>query len=210
MNPDDISGMVNAIPLIMIYIVPGYIILRISNFQLSRKTEHNQYILVKSLVISFVFLSAAEAVWGIIFPGSHVLGDPVFRNAVILSSAAAGVLLSRFLTSILFEKLLLRLGIYKTLRAGIWSDVVDFEYGLWLMVYMSVDRVVYAGKLRRYVETENLGSYVVFLSNYTLYDYNADVLKDYVEDNDKWVALHSKDIGRIELFYHERSSKIAH
>ncbi|NLX87363.1 MAG: hypothetical protein GXY97_09500, partial [Clostridiales bacterium] len=49
-----------------------------------------------------------------------------------------------------------------------------------------------------------------FLSNYTLYNYNAEVLKDYVTDNDKWVSLHSKDIGRVELFYHQDSGKIRH
>jgi hypothetical protein len=202
--------MVAAIPLIMIYIVPGYIILRISNFQLSKKTEHDQYILVKSLVVSFIIVSAGETLWNLIFPGTQALASPAFRNTVIILSMTAGILWSKFLTGELFEKVLLRLGIYKTLRSGIWNGVVDFEYGLWLMVYIPADRVVYAGKIRKYVETGSNGSFVIFLSNYTLYDYKAEVLKDYVEFNDKWVALQSKDIGRLELFYHEKSSKIAY
>ncbi|MDD3297866.1 MAG: hypothetical protein WCS98_02080 [Bacillota bacterium] len=202
--------MINAIPHIMIYIVPGYIILKISHFQLSKKADHDQYILVKSLVVSFVFVSAGEALWGYLFPGVQALCNMAFRNTIIVSSAVAGFLWSKFLTSAFFERALYSLGIHKTLRSGIWGDVVDFEYGLWLMVYIPADRVVYAGKLRRYFETETIGNYVVFLSNYTLYDYNAEVLKDYVGDNDKWVTLHSKDIGRAELFYHENSGKISY
>ncbi len=210
MSPDDISGLIDAIPLLMIYIVPGYIILRISHFQLSRRADHDQYMLVKSLVVSFVLVSVEEAVWRFVFPGTQTLFTSAFRNTVIVSSVAAGILWSKFLISGFFEKILLRLGIYRPLRSGIWSDVVDFEYGLWLMAYMSEDKVIYVGKLRRYVEIEVYGNYVVFLSNYTLYDYSAQVLKDYVGDSDKWVALHSKDISRVELFYHEKSSKIAH
>jgi hypothetical protein len=210
MNLDNISAMVDAIPLILIYIVPGYIILRISNFQLSRKADHDQYVLIKSLVISFVFVSVEESIWNLVFPGTQTLCNPAFRNFVIASSLVAGFLWSRFLTSALFERTLVGLGIYKTLRSGIWSDVVDFEHGLWLMVYVPADKVIYAGKLRRYVEIETYGNYVLFLSNYTLYNYDAEVLKDYVADDDKWVSLHSKDIGRAELFYHENSSKIRH
>ncbi|MGI6704109.1 MAG: hypothetical protein ACOX42_08880 [Clostridia bacterium] len=210
MNLDNISGMINAIPLILVYIVPGYIILKISHFQLSKKADKDQYILVKSLVISFVFVSAGEAMWGYLFPDAQAMCSIVFRNTMIISSAVVGLLWSRFLTSTLFERILYSLGIHKTLRSGIWSDVVDFEYGLWLMVYIPADKVVYAGKLRRYSEIETHGNYTVFLSNYTLYDYNAETLKDYVEDNDKWVALNSKDIGRVELFYHPNSGKISH
>lgn len=210
MNLDNISGMVDAIPLIMIYIVPGYIILRISNFQLSKKADHDQYILLKSLVVSFVFVSLEETLWKLVFPGTQTLCSPAFRNTVIASSAAVGLLWARFLISERFERILFELGIYKTLRSGIWGGVVDFEYGLWLMVYIPADKVIYAGKLRRYMEIETYGNYVIFLSNYTLYNYNAEVLKDYVNDNDKWVSLHSKDIGRVELFYHEDSGKIRH
>lgn len=210
MNPDNINEMVNAIPLIMIYIVPGYIILRISYFQLSRKTHHDQYALAKSLLVSFVFVSMMEMLWKIVFPGTQPLTSHVFKNVVILASVAAGILCSRLITSSFFERMLIRLGIYRTLRTDIWGGVVDFEYGLWLMVYIPADRVVYAGKMRKYVENENSSSFVVFLSNYTLYDYNAEVLKDYVQFNDKWVALQSKDIGRLELFYHEKSSRIEH
>ncbi|HOO12351.1 MAG TPA: hypothetical protein PK684_05290 [Bacillota bacterium] len=210
MNLDNISGMVDAIPLIMIYIVPGYIILRISNFQLSKKADQDQYILLKSLVVSFVFVSLEETLWKLVFPGTQTLCSPAFRNTVIASSAAVGFLWARFLISERFELILFELGIYKTLRSGIWSGVVDFEYGLWLMVYIPGDKVIYAGKLRRYMEIETYGNYVLFLSNYTLYNYNAEVLKDYVTDNDKWVSLHSKDIGRVELFYHEDSGKIRH
>ncbi|NLO25857.1 MAG: hypothetical protein GX114_06910, partial [Clostridiales bacterium] len=129
MNLDNISGMINAIPLILVYIVPGYIILKISHFQLSKKADKDQYILVKSLVISFVFVSAGEAMWGYLFPDAQAMCSIVFRNTMIISSAVVGLLWSRFLTSTLFERILYSLGIHKTLRSGIWSDVVDFEYG---------------------------------------------------------------------------------
>lgn len=207
-NPDNLDGLINAIPLIMVYVVPGYVLLRISNFQLAKKTDQDQYILVKSLMISFVFISVGETLWGYLFKETQPLQDVAFRNTMIVSAAAVGLLWSKFLTSPIFEKILYTLGVHKTLHGGMWGDIVDFEYGLWLMVYIPTDKVVYAGKLRKYKEAESHGNYTVFLSNYTLYDYKANILKDYVEDNDKWVSLHSKDIARIELFYHLASNKI--
>lgn len=208
MNLDNLRDMISAIPLAMIYVVPGYIILKISHFQLARRADQDQYMLTKSLVISFIFVSAGEALWNCFIPGTQVLHSIAFRNAMIISAAAVGLLWSKFLISPLFERFLYALGIHKTIHGGMWGDIVDFEYGLWLMVYMPADKVVYAGKLRKYKETEVHGNYTVFLSNYTLYDYKANVLKDYVEDNDKWASLHSKDIGRIEMFYHLASNKI--
>lgn len=208
MNLDNLSGLIEAIPLVMIYVVPGYLLLRISNFQLAKKADQDQYILIKSLVVSFVFVSAGETLWGYLFPGSQPLQDIAFRNTMIISAAVAGFLWSRFLISPTFERILYSLGIHKTLHGDMWGDIVDFEYGLWLMVYIPTDKVVYAGKLRKYKEAEGHGNYTVFLSNYTLYDYRANILKDYVKDNDKWVSLNSKDIGRIELFYHLSSNKI--
>src|SRR5690554_3445117 len=104
MSPDSISDMIAAIPLVMIYIVPEYIILRISNFQLSKKTEHDQYILIKSLIVSFVIVSAGEILWNLMFPGTQALASSAFRNAVIVLSMAAGILWSKFLTGELFER----------------------------------------------------------------------------------------------------------
>jgi hypothetical protein len=91
MNLDNISGMVDAIPLIMIYIVPGYIILRISNFQLSKKADHDQYILLKSLVVSFVFVSLEETLWKLVFPGAQTLCSPAvseYRDSILGGSGA--------------------------------------------------------------------------------------------------------------------------
>ena len=118
--------MVDAIPLIMIYIVPGYIILRISNFQLSKKADHDQYILLKSLVVSFVFVSLEETLWKLVFPGTQTMCSPAFRNTVIASSAAVGLLWARFLISERFERILFELGI-TDLKVRVLSGVVDFD-----------------------------------------------------------------------------------
>jgi hypothetical protein len=208
MNIEHLNEIINALPLLMVYVVPGYIILRINGFQLSRAIDNDYYIFLKSTVLSFVLVTVLETLWNVFFPGIEPLSKIEFKIATIISAVIIGFVWSKFLVSDFCAKLLRKLGINRTFRLGIWSDVIDFEFGLWVMVYIAPDKVVYLGKLRRYVETEKGQMYTIFLSNYVLFDYESNVLQDYKEESDKWVALNSKDITRVEIYYHPKSKKI--
>ncbi|MBA1335273.1 MAG: hypothetical protein HPY66_0895 [Firmicutes bacterium] len=210
MNIQDISQIIGVLPLLMVYVVPGYLILVINSFQLSRPINNDFYIIIilKSMVLSFLLVTTLETLWRIVFPGTEPISAPGFKTATIFLSVVIGLFGSRFLISDFCSKLLIRLGINRSVRPGIWSDAVDFEYGLWIMVYITSDKVVYMGKLRRYVEAEKEQRYTIFLSNYILFDYDSHILQDYGEYQDKWVALSSKDITRIEMYYHPKSKKI--
>lgn len=210
MNIQDINEIIGVLPLLMVYVVPGYLILIIYSFQLSKPINSDFYIIIilKSMVLSFLLVTTLETFWRIISPGVEPISAPGFKTAAVFLAVVIGLFGSRFLISDFYSNLLIRLGINKSVRPGIWSDAVDFEFGLWIMVYISSDRVVYMGKLRRYVETEREQRYTIFLSNYTLFDYESRILQDYREYHDKWAALSSKDITRIEIYYHPKSKKI--
>jgi hypothetical protein len=208
MNIENLRTIIELVPLLMVYVVPGYIIIRINSFQLSRDTAGDYYIIIKSVVVSFVMVTALECIWRIISPGTQPIYLTSFKVVLLIAAVVIGIFWSRFIISDFCANILSRLGINRTLRPGIWQSIVDYEFGLWVMAYISGDGVVYMGKMRRFVENDKSQSYFLLLSNYALYDYSGQLLQDYRQENDKWVVLHSKDIKRVEIYYHPRSKKI--
>jgi hypothetical protein len=208
MNIENLRAIIELVPLLMVYVVPGYIIIRINSFQLSRDTAGDYYIILKSVVISFIIVTALEWIWQTVNPDAQPIYLVSFKVVLLLSAVAIGIFWSRFIVSDFCAKLLSGLGINRALSPGIWQSVVDYEFGLWVMVYISGDSVVYMGKMRRFVENDRSQSYFLLLSNYALYDYSGQLLQDYRQEVDKWVVLHSKDIKRVEIYYHPRSKKI--
>ena len=81
--------------------------------------------------------------------------------------------------------------------------------GLLALVYLSEEKKIYKGQIRKYEENDNGTNTYLLLSNYVMYKYGEDdELINYENCNENRVLLNTKDITRIELFYHPDSHKI--
>lgn len=207
MSPEQIKNIIILLPDIFLYFVPGAIFLSLFYFICSKENnkETENYFVFKSIMISFIIISLLKVVAKIIrlFYKFQITSTEKMIIAII-TSALLAYFVSRYYNSKHFKSAVKKIGINKSLYNNIWNDVVDFERGMWLRVYLPSEGVVYNGKLRKYEEKAE--NYFLFLSNYQSWNYGD---YNYIEDNENddayWVALNTKDIGRIEILFEDDS-----
>lgn len=125
----------------------------------------------------------------------------------LIFSIVISYICSIFIQSELSSKALKKIKISRSLKTDIMSEIVDFESGMWIKVFLSTEQLIYLGKLRRF---EKIGenSYDIVLSNFILYNYSGDELLNNEDFITEWVFINVKENYRIELSYNENSKKI--
>lgn len=207
MNFEQINQLIEALPTLIMYLVPGYLILWINAFVLSIKLENDRYVLLKSVVLSYVILTLGNYILS--FKGLSIFGSNLLKIVTLGVAITVGYSLSKFILSECFCRILKFLGINKSFFGNFWNDIVDLENGLWVIAYIPTDQVIYKGQLRKFEEKNNSESSFLVLSNYTTLTYSSEVLADYQEQNEKRVIINTKDISRLELYYSPKSRKIS-
>ncbi|WP_148867855.1 DUF6338 family protein [Thermosediminibacter litoriperuensis] len=199
-NVVQIKNIIEALPTLIIYVVPGYIILWIIAFNLTQEINKDNHIILKSLVISYLLVNLIKAVAPIDSPKTIVF--------ILILSVFLGFAISKFITSYSFSWMLQFLKIYRTPQSNIWLDILDFTHGVWARVYIPSEKIIYEGALIKYGQSGDGANHYILLSNYIAYSYESEILEDNSENNTYYVAVNIKDISRIELIYNPKSKKI--
>jgi len=201
MNIEQIQTIIDFLPSIVIYVVPGYIFLWVYTFTFSKDIENDKHAIAKSLILSFSLITLFRSL------GIEISLSPLIIFVLLITSAISGFLFTKILTSKPVYLLIKKIGINKSFYRDIWNDIVDFRYGQWLRIYLPEERVIYLGKLKRYEETATDKTLIV-LSNYASYDYDAEEIDNCIGSPEKIVIINTKDVSRIELYYDKKSIKI--
>ncbi len=195
MSADQISALINLLPTIVVYIVPGYIFLWITSFLLSQKIEEDAHILLKSLVISFIFINITQIFFKQVVTTSY--GILALMSMAILT----GFVLTKILLHKKFKKFLRRAGISRSFFVDIWTDLVDFERGTRLRLYLPSFEIICKGALRKFEEKGDGSSRLLILSNYVVYDYSGEPFLDRSNEKEWLIAFNTRDVGFIEILY---------
>lgn len=199
-----IKELVDLIPMILEYIVPGFIFLTIRNFSYSKEIAKDKYIIFKSMVISFIFL---ECIYPILIGITTYINGLNIKN-VHISENIVMILFIIVVTSIsviyikfkLEDKLVKLLGNGKTIHEDFLSNIIDNKEGAWIKVYLNEYKIVYTGKLRYYdnLNIDNNGHIV--LAFFITEDYDGNQLENHENEKDCMVSVKIKDISRYEIF----------
>lgn len=192
MSTINIKPLLEQLPIIFEYFVPGYIFITIFLYFTSRKLGTN--IILGSVAISY--LLKAICTWFHTFIFVKV-GFGWSKRALILIIIA--IILSLFCIIISESKILMKIVLKinnKSIHDDIWSDIVEYKRGTTLRIIC--DDCTYTGKLFMYEEKGNDSWFC---------------LEDYVvEEKDRKyslvktetpcrIAIRLADAKRIELFY---------
>ncbi len=200
MNPTEVKAFIELLPLIVVYLVPGFVFLWVKSFLLSQRIEEDNHIAVKSIVLSFILINALS-----IFNAVNI-NSPGWVILIIFISAILAFVFTKLILWDKFHRILKKCGVNRSFFKSIWNDLADMNHGVWLRLYLPEDRVVYTGTLRKYEEEQE--NYYLTISNYSSYSYDEKEIDNYYEDSTKWAALNTKDISRIEIFYHPESRRV--
>lgn len=198
----DINTIINILPEIIIYVVPGFLFLSVHNFICAKQKEETNNLLIKSIVISYIFINIMKFI-ELVF--KYKFEDDLFSLITILLSILSSYYISRLYNSNVFDKILALLIINKSVHDDIWNDIIDVKHGMYMEVYLPNEKVSYYGQFRN-SESKKDNKYIV-ISNYELKDYNGNIICDFEHDYSKCVMINTKDISRFEICYNIESYK---
>ena len=96
------------------------------------------------------------------------------------------------------------LGISITLTDSTLDEIIDFENGSYLYVYVNTDEIVYHGTLSR-IDGPNDKTNYLLLNEFEVYNYNGSQIETIDTENPKYVLIDLDSVSRIEIYYSEDS-----
>lgn len=201
---EEILLIIDNLPKIYNYIVPGYLYLQIYYFICSKKTDDYKYFIFKCIAISFLFNTLIDVIEKLL----KIQLLPVeFSILETVIAVVTSFYLSRFNESVFFNDTLLQwMKIKKTASSNVWKDIFDFDKGMIVKVFISSEKITYQGKLVLVEDKEDNPE--ILITNYICRNYQGDLIYDFREENNRSVALNIKDVSRIEMVYSKNSVKI--
>lgn len=207
MSIEQAKVLIELLPTIVIYIIPGYLIIWVISFILSFRIEKDSNLFLKSIVLSYLVITFGNLIAG--FWGLNILLSNYLKVTIIFLSIFIGYGISLLIQQPFFNRIMNKIGINKTVYTSIWNDIIDTKKVLVALVYLGDEKKIYKGQIRKFDENDDGDNTYLLLSNYVIYKYETgDEVINYEKNNENRVLLNTKDISRIELFYHPDSHKI--
>lgn len=205
-----IKDIVNTIPILLEYVVPGFIFLSMRNFSLSKDESKDKYMIFKSIVISYIFLQiiySSFQLLGIFFGKPQIDSNinytiiPISKNNIRFLFIVLSVIISIIYIKLdIEERVLSLLGNGKTSKEDCFDVIIDNNKGVGARVYLKDEDIVYTGSITYYDDRLSGDNRRFILSGYNSYSYDWEEICNYQGEEDKKVILNMKDIKRIELF----------
>lgn len=183
--------MINNIPILLIYFIPGYWFLVIFRFLCNKKWDKS-IILLMSCVISYIVLSLIT----LFYSNDNIL---IISAISIIVNTVVAILSSFTYKSQIFNSILIKV-FHKTVHDDIWHDVFDFENGSNLKVYFK-DKEYYVIGAYRISEDKGNDSWFA-ISGYGKYnkETNEPIEDDFINDNSVIMTFKLSDVEHIEVF----------
>ena len=194
----NINEVIKIIPVLLEYLVPGYIFMTIRSFSLSKDDSKDKHIILKSVVLSFIFL---RTVYPIISKVLTYFKSPkeLILCVFIISIIIISVLYIRFDLEKYFVKVL---GNGKTTKEDCFDVILsdNNSTGVVAMAYLESEKLVYTGSLIYYDDKLSGDNRKIVLAGYTLHTFDGEEIYNYEGIEGNIVVLQMKDIKRIEIF----------
>lgn len=209
MSPENIKGYIEIIPMLFLYIVPGYLFFRVFNFVLNKKNEKLTQNIVEYIICSYVIMSIVRFILGLFFNGV-VIELPEVIVSILLLSGILGYIGSRLILSDWFSgKILNKLNISRTINNNIFEEYFNDKKGLWVKIYLKDDKLVYYGAIVGFDVKEKYEDGYIIINQYEVYKYDKSTIYDSTLDIkckiNNLAFIKVINISRIEARYAEDS-----
>lgn len=191
----NIENLITIIPDLLDLFLSGFIFMLIYNWISSRKVDTMSFV-VGSIFISYLI----KVICSLFLPPtiSHSLVVLIYVVVAIISSLAISI----FINTNSFKSILVTIS-YKTPNTFIFRDVLDFEEGTILCLYLKNSNIKILGQ-SSVMEENGIDSYLS-LTNYSYYDNDDNEIKTFLDSERGMVVTSLKDIERIEILYPKES-----
>lgn len=196
-----INDLLNVIKDYIVYVYPGFITLIIYRFIIARKVDENQYTLIKSIIISYIYVIILAGVTKI--NTSHF--TTIYHIILLIISCIIPIVWNCIFKSQKFIKILRKLKIDTDVYDNMLDSIRAIEKEVWIRVYLDSYGIMYEGSLRKH-EVDSGKAKQIVLSGYRFYRIDPDnkekkCILDYANKNENWVKISEKNITRMEIVY---------
>lgn len=172
------SDLISYLPDVIIYIVLGFIFIKVYRFvSVIKNPSDYKHILTESLIYGFILNSIYNLIYSMIPININIY---IGRICMILLTVAAAYLSARIVYSQLFTNILCKLNIHQTPIKDFWVDVTQGEYASHITIFDREHNLIIRGKVKM-IETYN-DRPLIQISNYTTTTLNNDTINN-LEDN---------------------------
>lgn len=213
MSPDNIKGYIEIIPMLFLYIVPGYLFFRIFNFVLNKKNEKLTQNIVEYIICSYVIVSIVRFILTLMY-NEVVIELPEVIVSILLLSSVLGYIGSRLILSDWFSNnILSKLDISRTINNNVFDEYFNDKNGLWVKIYLKDDKLVYYGAIVGFDVKEKYEDGYIIINQYEVYKYDKSSIYDSTLDTKSKInnlaIIKVMNISRIEAKYSEDSKLLA-
>lgn len=194
----NINEVIKIIPSLLEYLVPGYIFITIRNFSFSKDDSKDKHIVLKSVVLSFIFL---RTIYPIIRATLTYFGLP--KELILCTFIFSIIVISVLYIRLDLEKYMVGiLGNGKTSKEECFDVILSDNYNIGAIarVYLESEKLVYTGSLIYYDDKFAGEHRKIVLAGYSLGLFNGKEIYNYEGEESNLVVLQMKDIKRIEIF----------
>lgn len=196
---EEFEKIIEDLPLILQYIIPGYLSIVTFCFALSKKIN-TKNILLFSCTISYVLLSFVSLIRINFFkqlPDTAIINSALSIIIGVISACLITILSQRKM----FKKITVKL-FHKTLNNDIWRDVLDLENGSNLKVYLKDQDYYIIGHHKNHEENGNdswlaLSAFAKLDKDTNEYYKNEPI---YLDKSNITIIIRFSDVEHIEIF----------
>lgn len=197
-----LDKVINIIPQILTYIMPGYISIYIYKKEKHEKEQQNNHIILMSMVISFILITVLDSLIVLInlFSNVSIQLNPTIRILLLLVLSLIYTWLWFKYTGSTIENYIKKIADNNSInRPTVWNYAMECSTGAWARVYLREDNIAYVGKLINYTNDPNDKCKEILLQSFSSIQLdNKQELSNYDDDN-KMVLINCTSIKSIEI-----------
>ncbi|CEP90222.1 Uncharacterised protein [[Clostridium] sordellii] len=194
----DINSIIPKIPDILNYIAPGMIFLTFRKISYAKDHSKDKFFILKAIVISYLFFKLKPMFISMLtFLGIHVFNEDLKTIVFFIIVILISIIYVRFDIE---EKFLKMLGKGNNPNEDYISFIVDPSEGASMRVYLPDEGVIYLGTLLFYEDITVGENRKIALSNFIVYDYDANIVDNQSSNANNIVVLSLKNKDRLEFF----------
>lgn len=209
LDVENILKIIDILPKLIEYIYPGYLTIYVYLFLRGKTLKDSNYIFIKSVAISYVFLSLFDTMGNIKFYQTNIRPYFKFPHSLklnlflIIISFTFSYIAYRIVISKQIINIFDHLKINTTFYDNEIEVLANFNEGAWVCVYLNNDDVVYEGSIGMKQLEDGKKKYIC-LNSYYKYLLNDDgkpkdeYIEDHADNTNEIVMIFYDDIKRIE------------
>lgn len=199
----NIVEIIKIVPDLINLFLSGFIFMTVYNWMNNKSKQDFSIIALWSILISFIITNFYSWIHSFVFKGTDI-NDGLKIMIYCLSAIVAAIIVTKFKNSKLIIYVLRKTN-HKSGNDDVFDDIIDYDKGTTMQVYLKSSKSMYIGQFL-YREEKGLESWIVLVTYSSLSTEDYHVMFCPTDDDYKsTVMINLRDIDRIELIYKDNS-----